>query len=196
VEPSPLSPEQLERLATARRQLSSLRSAGTVAALNGWTLAGCAALCFPLAFADPVLLFVGAGLAGAAWAELRGRAMLRVPDPRAPRWLAWNQAATFLVVFSYCAWRIGAGLLGPRPSEAPGVAELLDSVDAAGVAEAIDRLYPVVLVGFYGVVITASALYQAACAAYYLRRRAPIEHYLADTPAWVREVLQACGGFA
>ena len=193
---APLSPAELEELARAQARLASLRRAGGLAALNGWSLAGCAALCVPLALADPALLFVAIGLGAAGWAELRGRTLLRVPDPRAPRWLAWNQLATFLVVLTYCAWRVIAGLSGPSPSQEPGLSEVLDTTGNGDLVDAIDRFYPIALVAFYGIVVLACAAYQGGCAFYYLGRREPIERYLAETPAWVREVQRALGGGA
>lgn len=192
-DPGPLSRHEIALLASAHTRLSDVRGASVVAAWNGWSLAGCAALCVPMALADSALLLVGAGLAGAAWGELRGRTLLRAPDARAPHWLAWNQLATFSVVLLYCAWRVIAGLAGPRPSETPGLAGMLASMDASDVAATIDRFYPIALCAFYGAVATACALYQAGCAVYYLRKRAAVERYLAETPAWVREVQRACG---
>lgn len=190
----PLSATQLQTLARAEARLGSFRRAGALAAFNGWTLAGCAALCVPLALADVALLFVGLGLGVAAWAELRGRSLMRVADARAPSWLAYNQLCSFLIVFGYCAWRVYAGLSGPNPSEAPGVAELLDFAGGdEAMADAIDRIYPIALAGFYSVILLACAAYQGGCALYYLGRREAIAGYLAETPAWVREIQSAIG---
>ncbi len=48
---------------------------------------------------------------------------------------------------------------------------------------------PLVIYGFYGLVIVLSAAFQGGLAAYYFTRRRPLEAFNLQTPDWVRQVL-------
>ncbi len=49
-------------------------------------------------------------------------------------------------------------------------------------------LYKQIVIYFYGGVIGLSALFQGGTAFYYFSRRRAIEDFVAETPAWVRDV--------
>jgi hypothetical protein len=51
-----------------------------------------------------------------------------------------------------------------------------------------DELYRLVLVAFYGTVVVLSIVFQGGTALYYGTRRKYIERYVAETPAWVRDL--------
>lgn len=186
-----LSASDLDLLDGARARLRGIRRGSTLAAFNGCALAACAVLCVPLAPLDPALAPLAVALAVVAWAELRGRRLLGALDPRATGWLVRNQVATFLVVLAYCAWRIFDGLTGPSPSHLPELARMLGGSAASGTSplgSLIDRLYPTLLVAFYGAVVLCAAIFQAVCGMYYLGQSSLITRHLQETPTWAQDL--------
>ena len=53
---------------------------------------------------------------------------------------------------------------------------------------AFEALYQQIVVAVYGGVIVLSALFQGGTALYYFSRRRHVEDFIAETPAWVRDV--------
>lgn len=186
-----LSTSDLDLLDGARGRLRAIRRGSTLAAFNGCALAVCAVLCVPLASIDPALGPLAGALAVVAWAELRGRRLLGELDPRATGWLVRNQVATFLVVLAYCAWRIFDGLTGPSPSHLPELAAVLGGSAASSTSPLgglIDRVYPTLVVAFYGAVVLCAAIFQAMCGMYYLGQSSLIAGHLQETPTWAQEL--------
>jgi hypothetical protein len=50
------------------------------------------------------------------------------------------------------------------------------------------NILPMIVIGFYGTVIGLSVIFQGANAAYYFTRRKYVARYVAETPAWVRDL--------
>jgi hypothetical protein len=62
-------------------------------------------------------------------------------------------------------------------------------LDAAlGSSGGFEALYQQIVVAVYGGVIVFSALFQGGTALYYFSRRRHVEDFIAETPAWVRDV--------
>jgi hypothetical protein len=192
----PLSSQQVRELQRAAERLRRLRGATTLARVNGASLMVCAALCLPFAMLDASLLLVGMVLGVFGAVELWGGQRMRALDAGAPRVLALNQLAIFVVVALYCAVQIHGGLSGPSPYEAmtsayPELGELTangGAPDAEALGDSVDGIYRVAIVVFYLLLLAGAGAYLGVCAAYYLSRRRALTEYLDQTPAWVREL--------
>lgn len=183
----PIAPEHVQAIAQARRQARKINRAASVAAFSGWTMAVFAI--FSLlggVFSLPTLL-LGLGMSWSARVELRASAALRRFDITAPRRLALNQAALFIMFSMYAGWSIVQALTGPSP-----YADYLKAGDdVARTIAPIARLHVAVTIGFYAAVIVISAIAQGAAACYYLTRRGHVCAYLANTPPWIVQTLRA-----
>jgi hypothetical protein len=151
----------------------------------------------PFALLEPPLALVALALLALGAVELRGATMWKRLDERAPRWLAGNQLALFLLVALYCGVNAYHGLHAPAPNldlngVDPEISQQLDELGAtlghddprAGLGSALKAG----LVAFYALVAAVCAVYQGVCAYFYLSRGALLREHLARTPAWVREV--------
>jgi len=188
---SPLAPEQMRAVALAHRQAAKLRSATKIALMNGILLAVFSglSLLFVLAEAafgefDGVGVVMGVGLGALAWNELRGRALLKRFNPRAPSVLGWNQVMLLGLIVAYAVWTMAAALLGPNPYDevmrrAPQAARLLGD---------IGRLYRMMSVALYGGLIVGTLIFQGLNARYYFTRARLLGDYLAQTPPWILDL--------
>jgi hypothetical protein len=99
---NPLSPDQLQALASARRRARKLSRTAGVARFSGWTMAIFAALTVAGSLCGDVgALLVGIGLGVIAYHELRGAQLLRQFDQRGPRRLGYNQLALAGLLVAY-----------------------------------------------------------------------------------------------
>jgi hypothetical protein len=190
---SPLDAAQMAALAETRALHKKLRLARGLALANVVSLACCALL--SLAFGAIALEVSGMGLAlGAlAWNEERGRSLLILVDPRAPRRLALNQLLLLGVVLAYCGFRAYTTWTGPDPLEALGgqSAELSAALtqlngEAGDMSELGGWVRSAALFG-YAVVAGVSLLVQGLMA-YYYHSLGPTVDALARAPAWTREL--------
>jgi hypothetical protein len=183
----PLSSEHRRELSAARGRARVIRKAARVAAFNGWTTAIIAALSAPFSIFSPVGLALTVGLAVVAVNEFRGRKRLLQFDPRAAALLGWNQIGLLAMISVYCAWMWYSSINGSG-----AVADELKSyadLDAAlGSTGGFESLYKQIVVALYGGVIALSAVFQGGTALYYFSRRRHVEEFVADTPAWVRDI--------
>ncbi len=106
----PLSAAHLRELASARDRAKSIRKAARVAAFNGWTTAGIAALSLPFVLYDPSSLILTVGLSIIAYNEFRGRKRLLKFDPTAATLLGWNQLGLLAMIIVYCLWSLYSNL--------------------------------------------------------------------------------------
>ena len=96
-------------------------------------------------------------------------------------------------MFSFSRGGLQAALLSPdtrsQLAGMPDVAQALDSQMAP-----YARLAPLMIYGFYGLVIVASILSQGGLALYYFTRRRRLEAFTRETPEWVRRLfIEATG---
>lgn len=178
-----LSPQQLEELAAANRQLRKIMGAARVAAFNGYSSAVFALLSLPFVWEIWSTAFIGTGLAVVAYRELRGRKKLLKLEAGAPGMLARNQLLLMGVLVVYGAWQLIAVQVSPAelPAELsdPQVKEMLGG---------IDELMSLVTLAIYGCLIVGAIVFQGLTARYYARRGRMLAEYLAGTPGWVRQV--------
>jgi hypothetical protein len=183
----PLSADHRRQLSAARGRGKVIRKAARVAAFNGWTTALIAAASAPFSMGSPVSLALAAGIAFVAINEFRGRKLLLNFEPRGATLLGWNQLGLLAMITAYCLWTLHTSL-----SETGEVAAQLRSyaeLDAVlGSAGGFESLYRQIVLYLYSGVIALSALFQGGTALYYFSRRRHIEEYVAETPAWVREI--------
>lgn len=103
-EDSPLTAEQRRALQDGQARLTSFMGAAKVAAINGWTLGGFAALSILSGLFSPVGFVIGVGLAVVARNEFTGRAKLRRLDPAGLDLLWRNQLGLMALIVGYCGW--------------------------------------------------------------------------------------------
>jgi hypothetical protein len=183
----PLTREHRRELAAAREGATKIRKAARVAAFNGWSTAIVAALSVPFALSSTINLLVAVALIGVAFVEFHGRRRLLKFDPAAATILGWNQLAFLAMICAYCGWMLYSNLNGPNAF----AAELEANADlkaAVGMLDGFDTLYRQIVLALYGSVIVLSILFQGGTAIYYFTRRPYIESYVAETPAWIRNL--------
>jgi hypothetical protein len=184
------TPTHAQELGRANDRSKSIRRAARVASFNGWVSAIAALCSAPFAIFSVVGFLATVILAVVAWNEFRGRKRLLAFDPSAAALLGWNQVGLLAAIVAYCLWMLYTSLTGGNPlaelKASPEMGEVL-GIDGGG----FDVLYRQIVVGFYGVVILLSVIFQGWNAYYYFTRRRHVEDYLVQTPAWVRELQRA-----
>jgi hypothetical protein len=184
--PEVFTPAHSLELARAGERAKKIRKAARVAGFNGWMSAVIAACSAPFALYSVDGLVVAVALAIVAYNEFRGRKRLLAFDPSAPSLLGWNQLGLLATIIVYCLWMLYSNLNGANPladlKSNPEIGEVL------GGSGHLEDLFRQIVVAFYGLVILLSVVFQGANAWYYFTRRQYIETYLAETPAWVREL--------
>jgi len=180
-----LSPQQLQELAAANRQLRKITSAARMAAFNGYSAALFAVLSLPFVFGSWPTAFICAGLAAFAYRELTGRTALLRLEPPALTSLARNQFLLMGVLVVYGAWQLIAAQVSPAQFPAalsdPQIREMLQE-------SGIEELYSLATLALYGCLIVGAIVFQGLTARYYFRRARLLAEYLANTPQWVRQV--------
>ena len=188
-DPEPLSAEQQQLIAAARRRARKVGRAAGVASFDAWTTAVFAGLAlmfaaFSLALGDfsGLLLFVGGGMAVVAYNAFRGADGLRRYDISAPRRLALNQVLFAAIIIVYCICRItGPSLVEQHPELVdPQVQAMLG--DIGGLSDTLSLV-------IYGAVICGSILVQGGTALYYITRAGHVRTFREQTPSWVLELL-------
>jgi hypothetical protein len=164
-----------------------------VASFNAWVTGIIAALSLPFALFSLSGLLVAVGLCAVACNEFRGRRRLLDFDPSAASILAWNQFGFLTLIVVYSVWATYAGLTGGNvfAKELAANPDLSALGFDSDLISSGDALYKSVLVAFYGTVIVLSVIFQGATAVYYATRRKYIQRYVAETPAWVRDLHRA-----
>ncbi len=184
---NPLTGEHRRELAAARDGAAKIRKAARVASFNGWSTAIVAALAVPFALSSTLNLLVALALIGVAFVEFQGRRRLLKFDPAAVTILGWNQLAFLAMICAYCGWMLYANLSGPNVF----AAELESNPDlkaAVGMLDGFDGLFRQIVIALYGSVMVLSVIFQGGNAIYYFTRRKYIESYVAETPAWIRDL--------
>jgi hypothetical protein len=190
---TPLTAEHCRELALAADRAIPVRKAVRVASFNAWVTGIIAALSLPFALFSLSGLLVAVGLCAVACNEFRGRRRLLDFDPSAASILAWNQFGFLTLIVVYSVWATYAGLTGGNvfAKELAANPDLSALGFDSDLISSGDALYKSVLVAFYGTVIVLSVIFQGATAVYYATRRKYIQRYVAETPAWVRDLHRA-----
>jgi hypothetical protein len=193
----PISDAQLQEMALADERVKRFAFASKLAGLNGGGFALFAVIALLSGFFDPSSFVIGLVLAGLAFAELHGRALLSRFDRRAFVVLTFNQLALVVLVTVYALFRIRAGMSEPSPlaglmqqngdlSDVLGV-DGMNGMNGGGLPAGLDDmdgLYQSAITIFYSVVIAVTAVFQGGCALYYWTRRKHLDDFLEHTPAW------------
>lgn len=186
----PLTAAHRRELELARGRAKVIRRAAGVAAFNGWTTAILAALSIPFAFFSVSGLLATAALSAVALQELRGRQRLLRFEPSAATLLGWNQLVLLATICACCVWSLYTNLNAANSVSAE--LQAYSNLDTSlGALQGIDTLARQIAIVLYGTVIALSCVFQGLNAVYYFTRRKYVESYVADTPAWVRELQQA-----
>jgi len=182
-----LTTEQLAEIGAARWRARKARRAMVVALVSAWTIAVFAGLSLLLGAVsrDWVSVVLGLAMGGIAYYEFRGAGQLRRLDWRGAHVLGINQLAFAALLVLYAAWQLVSTLRAP-PS--PELAQLAGSGVDPAAAEDLVRLAAVLL---YGLVAAVGLLGPGLTAVYYFTRARVIRRVIAETPAWVLEVLRA-----
>jgi len=178
---SPLSSDQMHRLADASRRSRKVRRAAGVAKVSGAIMAFFAFVSLIAGLWSVAALAVGVGLGLAAINELRGGRMLQRFSAKGASVLMWNQALVALVIAGYCGWQIWIALTRPSSLELQ-LAEA--GLQDPGIASAVQS----VSVMAYGGIIVLTLLYQSLIAAYYGSRAQHVRGYLSTTEPWIVDV--------
>jgi hypothetical protein len=183
----PLTAEHRRELSTARDRSRVIRKTARVAAFNGWTSALIAAASAPFSFSSPIAFVLTIGIALIAFNEFRGRKRVLKFDPTGASILGWNQIIFLGLITAYSLWMLFSTLndTGSVSDELKGYVDLDATLGSSG---GFAGLYKQIVIYFYGGVIGLSALFQGGTAFYYFSRRRAIEDFVAETPAWVRDV--------
>lgn len=189
----PISDVQRLEIMRGEERMKKLAFAGKLASFNGVVIGVFAFISLLSALFDVWSLLLAAPLAAIAFIELRGSQQLARLERGALELLAGNQFALILLVAIYAALQIHGALNDANPldemlSQSGGLAEELGAGAELG---DFDELYRSATIGFYGLVITLTALSQGACAFYYWTRRKHLDALLTETPPWVIDWLRA-----
>jgi len=194
---SPLSAEQHQQIAAARKRARKVRRAVGVAKFDAWTTAVFA--CFTLSYVllspfiagfDWVAVMVGGGMALVAFNSFRFANRLRHYDVRAPRLLALNQIFFAAVITAYCLWQIARVMFGWYEPN-PAMAQLKADPTVAEVYGDIEEITRIVVPLVYGAVIFGSILVQGSTALYYFTRGRHVREFRRQTPPWIVDLLIA-----
>ena len=179
-DPGPLSPEQMDQVATARVALRTMLRPARVARINAWTIAIFAGLTIAWGLVLGGGLVVGAALAGVAWNEFRGARMLRALDAEGGRVLGWNQLILAGVVVAYCV----ATILRSAAAADPSLLELetLAGLAPGTVAELTTALYVAVAV--------LVAIVQVVLARWHFGAARRIDAFRSATPPWILDLVR------
>lgn len=190
---APLTAEHCQELARAAERARPVRNAARVASFNAWVTGVIAALSMPFAFFSLAGFLVAVGLALVAYNEFRGRRRLLAFDPTGATLLSRNQFGFLMLIVVYCLWAIYENLSGDNAL----LKELAANPDlkAAGISDDFltsgGAFFTWCILGFYSLVILLSAIFQGGNAIYYATRRKLVEKYVAETPAWIRDLQRA-----
>jgi hypothetical protein len=183
----PLTLEHRQEFALARQRAKTIRKAAAIASFNAWATALVAALSVPFAFFSWSGLVTTVALCLVAGNEFRGRRRLLQFEPSAAAILGWNQLGLLALIVAYCVWSMYTSLHGAGSVTAQ--LEAFSDVDSAlGALDGVDALVQHLVVVLYGSVIVLSIVCQGLNALYYFTRRKYVETYVAETPAWIREL--------
>lgn len=163
-----------------------------MAGMSAWTLGVFALISLPGVFSSFTGFFVVVGLGACSFFEFRGRNALRAMKPEGASLLARNQLVLGAVIVVYAGANFvatlgGAGHYDQAIEAAPELEQILGSGGGlGGLMKSLTLMY-YALVGVGGV---AGQLFMWR---YHARRLPLVETFVADTPAWIQEPVDASG---
>ncbi len=178
---SPLTEADFLAVRLAEKRHRSIKFAARVAALSAVSTLGIAAisLIITILYFGFWSVVVTIGLTVIGVVEFRAhRALLRI-DPAACRTLALNQLAFFALIAVYCLWQMITFSINDLPAD---YRQPITDVYGRG-------SLPMLVNGFYLLVIVLSLAYCGGLALYYYTRRRHVEAFVRETPDWVRRQL-------
>ena len=176
------------RDATARRAAigkaaSRARRSATITLVLGVLAAPIVAL----AFSWPGLM-ITVGLLVVGFVEQWGSRLMQDADPAAPKILTRNQLGFCAVITAYCVWQMlifsTADMVSPEVR-----AQLPNLPGLESLVADLERQLPLMIYGFYSLIILVSLFFQLRLAHYYHTRRPYIRTYLEKTPDWVKRMM-------
>lgn len=195
--PAALTPAQLAAIERARLRALPLQRGVRVATIDAWLSAVLAGLTVLSACGGIENLVVGAALAFVAFNSFRGAQRLRRHDPAAPRQLAMNQlvfAGCVVLYGAYSLWQVSAGqssilrfLVGDDSTALLGKEA---GIDIRNIQQWVKNA----MYAFYIILIGGTLIVQPLMAIYYCRRGKILQAFLAETPAWVVDILRGAPG--
>jgi uncharacterized membrane protein HdeD (DUF308 family) len=193
-EPEPLSNAQhaLVRDAVNRRRI--VKHAGTVARSSAvvMLIIGVTALMTTIFSPSWQSYLVSVGLCIVGIVEYKGSSRLRRADIKAPRILGMNQLALLAIIVLYCAVQM-VSFSNKDVKDAimsPDFRSQLSALpDMKKFADTADRIAPLIVYGFYSLVIILTGCFQGGMAGYYFGRKKYIETYNRQTPQWIKRLL-------
>jgi hypothetical protein len=187
-----LTPENLRQLQAARDAMKRLRRVVRVAQFDGWSVGIFGGLTFLVSVVslltgsiDLLSLFLGAGMIGVAFVELRGAARIAQLDLATPRTLAFNQVVLAGLLIFYAIWKLGSGGGDSYAAEIAANPELRD------IAEPIQEITKYIYSAIYLTLIAVAIFGQGSLALYYFTRTKLIREYAAQTPEWIQTMQRA-----
>jgi hypothetical protein len=195
---SPLTEAQSVEVREAIGRRKAIKRAARTALGSSITTLGIGILSLPFVLFWPSAsaIFVVAGILVVGAVEFVGHQRISRADPSAPRLLALNQLAFLGVITVYCIIQmiaaspeaLKAEAISPefrsQMSQMPG---MLNDTDAL-----IGQWGPLLMRGFYLLIIVLSIGFQGGLALYYHTRRKYVDAYNRQ-PEWVRRLLAETG---
>ena len=180
------------RQATAARK--AVKSAARVALTSSVvTLCiGVSAVPFVIFWPSWLGVAMAVGLCTIGVVEYCGHRRMLKAEPSAARILGLNQLAFVGLICFYCVVQMLTFSTEEMKSAAlsPEVRSQLTAMPSMedGIDNQIDKLGPVIVYGFYGLVIVLSVFSQGGLAIYYFTRRKRLEYFQSQTPEWIRRL--------
>jgi hypothetical protein len=202
-QPSPeVSPLEESHYAMVQRAVVSRkavkRAARTALGSAAVTLfIGLSALPFTLIWPSASSLMVVVGVCVVGVVEYYGYQRMRQALPSAPAFLAKNQLAFLALITFYCLLQMAGFSVEATKAEAvsPEVRAQLAALPdmARAIDDLIEQWAPLLVYGFYLLVIGLSVCSQGGLALYYHTRRKHVDAFNRQTPAWIRRLFVVMG---
>jgi hypothetical protein len=178
---SPLTEADFLAVRLAEKRHRVIKRAARIAAFSAVSTLVIAAISLIITFLFfgfwSVVVTIGLTVFGVV--EFRAHTKLLRAEPAACRTLALNQIAFFALIAVYCFWQMITFSIKDLPAD---YRQPLTEIYGRG-------SIPMLVNGFYLLVIILSLAYCGGLALYYYTRRRHVEAFVRETPDWVRRHL-------